>query len=179
MFPLTYVGCDYCCVIFASFLSTCVTSEISRHTSRRGTLYTYIKMCVFGPSAFFLYSGRGSFLVLSDPWHAGSPPEPRTQAWALAEVRGSCSGSSESHVPSGRHSQHVQPSRCMQTHVLNTLYINRLKKCPMSHLISGIMNCQCRQTLHAWWCKFFPDTMPDMRLFILYCTINLRPIFAK
>ena len=33
-------------------------------------------MCFFGPSPFiFFSSARGSFLVLSAPWHAGSPPE--------------------------------------------------------------------------------------------------------
>ena len=45
-------------------------------------------MCFFGPSAYFFSSGRGSLLVLSAPWHAGSPPGPRAQVWALAEVRG-------------------------------------------------------------------------------------------
>ena len=75
-------------------------------------------MCFFGPSAFFSLPAAGlSFLVLSAPWHAGSPPGPLTQVWALAEVRGTCSGGSKWHVRSGRHSEHVEPSRPMQTHV--------------------------------------------------------------
>ena len=72
---------------------------------------------------FFFSSGCGSFLVLSAPWHAGSSPRPRAQVWALAEVRGTCSGGSKSHVPSGRHSEHVEPSRpCKPTY--------RLEECP-------------------------------------------------
>ena len=74
-------------------------------------------MCFFGPSAFFFSSGRGSFLVLSAPWHVGSPPGPRTQVLALAEVRGTCSGGSKSPARSGRDSEHVEPSRPPQTHV--------------------------------------------------------------
>ena len=52
--------------------------------------------CVFWHFGIFFSSGRGSFLVLSAPWHAGSPPGPRTEVWALAEVRGTCSGGSKS-----------------------------------------------------------------------------------
>ena len=35
---------------------------------------TYINV-FFWPIGIFFSSGRGSFLVLSAPWHAGSPPE--------------------------------------------------------------------------------------------------------
>ena len=35
-------------------------------------------MCVFFlPFGIFFSSGRGSFLVLSAPWHTGSPPGPQ------------------------------------------------------------------------------------------------------
>ena len=54
--------------------------------------YTYVHLCVFSPFGIFFLSGRGSFLVLSAPWHTGSPPGPHTQVWAPAEVRGPCSG---------------------------------------------------------------------------------------
>ena len=46
----------------------------------------------YWPFGIFISSGRASFLVLSAPWHVGSPPGPRTQVWALAEVRDTCSG---------------------------------------------------------------------------------------
>ena len=106
----------------------------------------------FWPFGISFSSGRGSFLVLSAPWHAGSPPGPRTQVWALAEVRGTCSGGSKWEIRSGRDSEHVDPSRCMQTHV-------QVKR--MSDVSFGIwdLEChQCRQTLHTCRWKCFPPT---------------------
>ena len=56
-------------------------------------IYTHMYINVFfWPFGIFFPCGRGSFLVLSAPWHAGSPPGPRRQVEALAEVRGTCSG---------------------------------------------------------------------------------------
>ena len=41
-----------------------------------GTLYITMYMCVLFCTSFFFFSfGRGSFLVLSAPGHAWSPPE--------------------------------------------------------------------------------------------------------
>ena len=42
---------------------------------------------------------------------------PTAQVWALAEFRGTCSGGSKSQVTTGRHSENVEPSRPIQTHV--------------------------------------------------------------
>ena len=56
------------------------------------------------------------------------------RVWALAEVRGTCSGGSKSQVTTGRHSERVKPSRPMQTHV------QVLNKCPTAHVISRILN---------------------------------------
>ena len=97
---------------------------------------------IFWPFGIFLCSGLGSFLVFSAPWHAGSPPGPLTQVWAPAEVRGTCSGGSRWQVRSGRDSEHVEPSRCIQTLV-------QVKR--MSDVSCNIwdLEChQCRQTLH-------------------------------
>ena len=91
-------------------------------------------MCVFWPFGIFFSSFCWSFLVLSAPWHAGSPPGPRAQVWALAEVRGTCSGGSKLHVLSGRYSEHVEPSRPLQTHV-------QVKRMSGGYnVISGILN---------------------------------------
>ena len=106
--------------------------DFTFNTSRRRTLYYCVYTCFFGPSVVFLFR-RGSFLVLSAPWHAGSPPGPRAQVWALAEVRGTCSGDSKWQVPTGRDSEHVEPSRPLQTHV-------QVKECPTAHVISGMLN---------------------------------------
>ena len=85
-------------------------------------------------------TGRGSFLVLSAPWHTGSPPGPHTHVWALAEVRGTCSGGLKWHVRSGRHSEHVEPSRCMQIHA----QVKRMSD--GSHVIWDLECRQRRQT---------------------------------
>ena len=73
-------------------------------------------MCFFCTSAFFFSYGRGFFLVLSAPRHAGSRPNITAQVWALGEVCGTCYGGSKSQVTTGKHSEHVEPSRPMQTH---------------------------------------------------------------
>ena len=106
-------------------------------------------MCFFGALAFFSLSGRGSFVVLSAPWHAGSPPGPRAQVWTLAEVRGTCSGGSKWQVPSGRDSEHVEPSRPMQTYVRNTCdtFYTWVKK--MSDDSCDIYDIECRQCRHT------------------------------
>ena len=75
----------------------------------------------FGPFGIFFSSGRGSFLVISAPWHTGSPPGPITHVWALVEVRETWSGGSKWQVRSGKDSEHVEPSRPLQTHVNDTL----------------------------------------------------------
>ena len=118
MFSPTYISCDYCCVTFVSlFINLRHPRDLMSHTTWRGTLCTYIWMCFFYPSAFFSLPVAGRSSCSRAPWHAGSPPGPRAQVWALAEVRGTCSGDSKSHVCSGRHSEHVEPSRPLQTHV--------------------------------------------------------------
>ena len=89
-------------------------------------IYYYEQMCFFGTSAFSFFPAD-SFLVLLAPWQAGSPPGPRAQFWALAEVRGTCSGGLRWQVPSGRDSRHVDPTRPMQTHVhtvMPTIHFN-------------------------------------------------------
>ena len=45
---------------------------------------------------FFCSSARGSFLLLSVAGYAGGPCEHWVHVWALAEVRGTCSGGSKS-----------------------------------------------------------------------------------
>ena len=129
------------------------------NTSRRGTLNTCINV-FFSPFGTFFSSGRGSFLVLSDPWHTGSPPELNTQVLAPAEVRGTCSGGSKWLVRSGRHSEHVEPSTPIQTHVHNTL-LTGWKMSDVSCDIWVLEFHQCRQTLHTrWWTSFSPTPQP-------------------
>ena len=102
-------------------------------------------MCFLGTksSAFFplpaagLCSGSGLRGTPRARWNT------RAQVWAPADVRGTCSGGSKSHVPSGRHSEHVLlgPSRPLQTHV----QVKRMSDGPC-HIWD--LEChQCRQTL--------------------------------
>ena len=63
-------------------------------------MYIYINV-FFWPFGTFFSSGRGSLLVLSAPWHAGSPPGPHTQVWALAEVRARAPGVQSGKSPRG------------------------------------------------------------------------------
>ena len=107
----------------------------------------YILLCInvfFWPIVIFFSSGRGSFLLLSAPWHAGSPPGPRAQVWALVEVRSTCSVGSMWQVPSGMHSDHVEPPRCMQTQEM-------IKRMSGGSCDIWDLEChQCRQTLLSW-----------------------------
>ena len=47
----------------------------------------------------------------------GARSNATAQVLALAVVRGTCSRGSKSQVTTGKHSEHVEPSRPMQTHV--------------------------------------------------------------
>ena len=121
-------------------------------------MYIHVNV-FFRPFGIFFSSGRGSFLVLSAPWHAGSPPGPRTQVWALAEVRATCSGGSKSQVRLGRDSEHVEPSRLLQTHVQG--------KRMTSHFIFGILNVINVKTILGDGKVFPRQNMPDMRPFLI------------
>ena len=159
MLPPTYnISCNYSCVTFVSlFINLRHPREFTSHTSRRGTLCIYINV-FFWHIGIFLSSGRGSFLVLSAPWHAGSPPGPRTQVWALAEVRGTSSGGSK-WLRSGMDSDHGEAFRPLQAHV-------QVKRMPDGSCNIWNLEChQCRQTILTLDDgKVFPNTnMPDMR----------------
>ena len=102
--------------------------EFHFNTSRRGTFYIYIYVEVymyinvfFHPSAFFSLLTAGLSSCSRHRGTQGGPPGPRTQVWSPAEVRATCSGGSKWHVCSGRHSEGVEPSKPMQTHVHSTL----------------------------------------------------------
>ena len=98
---------------------------------------------VFLAHRHFLSSGPASFLVLSAPWHAGSPPGHHGASLALGEVRGTCSGRSKCQVPTGSDSEYVEPSRPMQTRV-------QVKRMSDGSCDVWDLECrQCRQTLRG------------------------------
>ena len=115
MFPPTVVICAYCRVTFVSpFINLRPRRDFTSQTPEREPCITMYK-CVLLALPLLFCSGRGSSLVLWAPWHAGSPPE--QQVWTLADIRSTCSGGSNSHVPTGSDSEHVGLSRPLQTHV--------------------------------------------------------------
>ena len=79
-------------------------------------MYTCVTVCISA-----LFSGtRGSFLVLSAPGHAGARPNKRRKCgpWSRYVALALGFQSREKwQVTTGRHSEHVEPSRSMQTHV--------------------------------------------------------------
>ena len=121
-------------------------------------MYIYINV-FFWPFGTFFSSGRGSLLVLSAPWHAGSPPGPHTQVWALAEVRARAPGVQSGKSPRGGDSEHVEPSRPMQTQAHNTWYIlTWVKKCPTGHAIAMILNVVNVARHYLVMERYSPDT---------------------
>ena len=74
-------------------------------------------MCFFAHQRFVLFRAAGLFSCSRLRSTQGARPNTTAQVWAMAEVRGTCSGGSKLQVTSGRHSEHVYSSRPMQTHV--------------------------------------------------------------
>ena len=105
----------------------------------------------FWPLGIFSFSGRGSFFVLSAPWHAESPPGPGTQVWALAEVRSSCSGGFEVTRPLG---EGFRPPRAIQAHanprtgLTNTRRLIQVQT-NVRRLTCDIWDLECRQCLQT------------------------------
>ena len=127
MFPPTYISCEYCCVTFVSlFINLHHPRDFTSHTSRRGTLYYYVSLRFFAHRHIFSLPAAGLFSCSRLRGTQGARPNITMQVWALAEVRGTCSGGSKSHVTTGRHSEHIEPFRPMQTHV-------QVKKSPTAH----------------------------------------------
>ena len=82
-------------------------------------LYThrYVKYERFFTSiSIFCSSARGSFLLLSVTGHAGGPREHSVQVWALAKVRGTCSGGSKSRKRANNHGIAFRSARANQAH---------------------------------------------------------------
>ena len=77
-------------------------------------------MCFFGTFAFFSLPAAGLFSCSRLRGTQGARRNTTAQVWALADVRGTCSGGSNWQVPSRRDSEHLEPSRPMQTLVNNT-----------------------------------------------------------
>ena len=115
------------------------------------TYITMYKCFLLSLRHFFLFRPHVFSRALGSVARREPTRNTTAQVWALAEVRGTCSGGSKSQVPTGRYSEHVGPSRPLQTHV-------QVKR--MSDGSCDIWDLECHQylqTLLTWWLKsFFP-----------------------
>ena len=95
----------------------------------------------FCTSAFLSLPAPGLFSCSRLRGTQGARRNNAAKKGALAEVRGMCSGGSKSKVTTGRPSEHVEPSRSMQTHV-------QVNKMSDGSCDTWDLECrQCRQIL--------------------------------
>ena len=118
---------------------------------RKGNLVSLCMNVFFCTSAFFSLPAAGRFSCCRLRGAEGARLNTTACAWSLAKVRGTCSGGSKSQVTMGRHSEYVEPSRPMQTHV-------QVKNmCDGSCCIWGL---ECRNVVRHYLVmeRYFPDT---------------------
>ena len=113
---------------------------MSYHTAKARSILLCINS-FFGTSAFFSLPAAGLFSCSGLRGTQGTHRNTRARVWALAEVRDTYAGGPKSQVLTGSDSEHVEPSRPMQTHV--KVKIMSDGSCDIWDL-----ECrQCRQTL--------------------------------
>ena len=101
---------------------------------------------------FFSLPAAGLFSCSRLRDKKGACPNTAAQVWALAVVRGTRSGGSKSQVTTGKHSEHVEPSRPMQTHV-------QVKKNARRFIVlSRILNVVNIVRHYMVMGRYFPDT---------------------
>ena len=109
-------------------------------------------MCFYCTSAFFSLPTAGLFSCSRLRGTQGAHPNTKAQVWPLSEVRGRCSEGSKSQVTTGKHSEHVEPSRPMQTHV-------QVKKNARRFIVlSRILNVVNIVRHYMVMGRYFPDT---------------------
>ena len=136
--------------------------KIWKKKSRMGLtlvcMYIAMYKCVLLHIGVFSIPTAGLFSCSQLRGTQGARPTTTAQVWALAEVRGKCSGGSKSQVTTGRHSDHVELSRPMQTHV-------QVLKCPIAYVLSRILDVVNVVRHYLVIERYFPDTnLRDMRL---------------
>ena len=109
--------------------------DFTSHTSRRELVLLCVKAFLLHISTFFPLPAAGRTTSSRLRGTKGARPNTTAQVWALTEVRGTCSWGSKSHVTTGRHSEHVETSRPMQTRV-------QVKK--MSDDTCDVLDLECR-----------------------------------
>ena len=134
MFPPTYTTCNCCCVTFVSlFINLRHLRDFMSHTSRRGTLYEYIKMCLFALRSSFSRpaAGLSSCSGLRGTQGARQDPTHKFGRWPRSVPRAPGIQSRRS-PPRGIPSTWSLPAACKPTY--------RLNKLPTAHVVYGILN---------------------------------------
>ena len=140
------------------------------HIPNRNLVLLSMWKCVFWHIGIFSLPAAGIFSCSRLRGTQGTRRNTRAPVGALADARGTCSGGSKLQIPTGRHSEHVEPSRPLQTHVQG-------KECPTAHVISGILNVINVVRQYLVMDFFFPATyMPDMRPLLAQNKINLYDV---
>ena len=103
-----YQAVDEC--FFAFFFSAEILDLLRPKKLRNTYILVYILLLVcmnvfFSHIDVFFSSGSGYFSCSRLRGTQGARPNTPAQVWALAEVRGTCSGVSKSQVTTGRHSE--------------------------------------------------------------------------
>ena len=121
-------------------------------------------MCFFWTPAFFSLPAADLFSCSRLRNTQGARPNTTAQVWALAAVRGMCSGGSKSQVTTGRDSEHVEPSRPMHTHVQVTKIPDGLR---MSFRILLTARTCARMLVAVLSCSCSCSTAPRRRVRVL------------
>ena len=118
---------------------TLLTGEVERHVQlpRRILRFPCINVFFFAHRHFLFWPRVFSILVLSAPRHARREPARTPRRKCGPWPRWHCAGGSKSQVTTARHSEHVEPSRSMQTHV-QVKQMSNVRW--LIHVISGILN---------------------------------------
>ena len=141
------------------------------HIPKGNLIYITMYICVF-LARWHLFSlpAAGCFSYSRLRGTQGAYPDTTAHVWALAEVRGTCSGGSKWQVPTGSDSEQLEPSRPMHTNVTTQKNIRRLmyklKEFPTAHVISGILNVVnvVRHYLVMWRLKECPTAHVQVKI---------------
>ena len=130
-------------------------------------------MCFSCGWAIFSLPTAGLFSCSRLRGTKGARPNTKAQVRPLAEVRDLCSGGSKSQVTTERHSEHVEPSRPIQTYV--QVKTNVQLVATQAHVISRILNVVRHYLVME---MYFPDTnLRDMRPLSVIQKDNLHDIW--
>ena len=153
MFHPTWISCGYFCVTCVSLFNLRHPWDFTlTHVPKGNLVNIYIWKSFFGPSEFFSLPAPGlsSCSRLCGTQGARSDPKRNFERWPLSVARAAGVESGTS-ARGGIPSTQSHPGPCKPT--------CRLKECPTSNVIFGIVNAinVVRPYLINWWVFFVPQ----------------------